>query len=268
MAYKSKLVLLDEARGLKQQLQSLRPFTGQGLKIIQDYYRIRTNYSSNSLEGFTYSLSETENLLKYGITIRNKPLYQALAVTGLDDAYNAMFGMVHNPTITFKDICHLHSFLEGSLANNAIPGRIRDYNVGASSPNIGIGVIHSFKMLYAPVEELTLRINKLWEWHNSDTDDKDSIEKTALFHKRFELIHPFGDGNGRVGRLAMNLMLIQNGYLPVSIGREDRAKYIECLQAPDEAIVTYILEKENNSLNEFFDHINALKETQRAALIP
>ena len=60
---------------------------------------------------------------------------------------------------------------------------------------------------------------------------KHVIEAIAEFHLRFEGIHPFIDGNGRTGRLIMNLELVKKGFLPVSIKFTDREKYYECFDS-------------------------------------
>ena len=64
-------------------------------------------------------------------------------------------------------------------------------------------------------------------------DPKDILTAAAYFHAKFENIHPFADGNGRVGRLTMNYLLILRGHPPIIIHEEDRKDYYEALEAWD-----------------------------------
>lgn len=66
-----------------------------------------------------------------------------------------------------------------------------------------------------------------------DIDPKDILTAAAYFHAKFENIHPFADGNGRVGRLAMNYLLVLHGHPPITIHEEDRKDYYEALEAWD-----------------------------------
>lgn len=66
-----------------------------------------------------------------------------------------------------------------------------------------------------------------------DLDGKDILTAAAYFHAKFENIHPFADGNGRVGRLAMNYLLVLHGHPPIIIHEEDRKDYYEALEAWD-----------------------------------
>ena len=64
-------------------------------------------------------------------------------------------------------------------------------------------------------------------------DPKDVLTAAAYFHAKFENIHPFVDGNGRVGRLTMNYLLVLHGHPPIIIHEEDRRRYYEALEAWD-----------------------------------
>ncbi len=71
-------------------------------------------------------------------------------------------------------------------------------------------------------------MQRLLDWYNQS--DRHIIEKVAVFHARFEKIHPFSDGNGRTGRLLMNLELMKQGYPITIIKNEDREKYYQVLE--------------------------------------
>jgi len=83
----------------------------------------------------------------------------------------------------------------------------------------------------SPLQVPALIESLLDDYH---ANDKHVIEKVAEFHVIFERIHPFPGGNGRTGRLIMNLQLLKEGFQPVDIKFKDRAKYIRALQAYDE----------------------------------
>ena len=76
-------------------------------------------------------------------------------------------------------------------------------------------------------------------------EGKNVLKAAAYFHARFEFIHPFADGNGRVGRTLMNYYLMLRNHPPLIIYNEDKRLYYECLQKYDES-------EDINSLREFF----------------
>jgi len=82
------------------------------------------------------------------------------------------------------------------------------------------------------------------------------LKKAALFHGKFEMIHPFDDGNGRVGRFLLNVMLLNTGYAPVIIRKSQRVSYLKALEDFDNGYTTnlerFILEKYKNTFKNFF----------------
>lgn len=91
---------IDKVDQYQLALDKLRPFEGNILRQIQDYYRIRFTWSSNALEGNTLTLSETKVILEDGLTIGGKPLRYTFKAIGHRDAYNLMFELIKDHSIT------------------------------------------------------------------------------------------------------------------------------------------------------------------------
>jgi Fic family protein len=88
---------------------------------------------------------------------------------------------------------------------------------------------------YATPEETPAQMGDLMAWHRRETEGRalHPLLLAATFHYRFVAIHPFDDGNGRMARLLMNLILMQHGYAPVVIRLESRADYLLALEMAD-----------------------------------
>ena len=120
-----------------------RPFEDKEiLREIQKYYRVDSVFSSNALEGSSYTLVETKILLEDGLTAGGKPLKDALAVVGLGKAYDHAFNLLRDPGLTKQDLLRLHGMLEGSLEIHdrvvlscVTAGRHRKPNVRAAGPH-------------------------------------------------------------------------------------------------------------------------------------
>lgn len=205
---------------LQKELESFRPFSEAELPRIRDFYRVDMTYSSNTLEGFGYTISETKILLEDGLTAGGKPLRDAYAVLGHAKAYDHMFTLLRQKNLTEADILFFHSCLTGSLANDAVAGQYRTstaYITGSKYP------------LVAP-EYIVQAMEKLCEFIEVQRSLLHPVEYAAQIHKQLVYIHPFADGNGRVSRLAMNTAFIQQGYIPVIIPPVLRAEYIDVLE--------------------------------------
>ena len=87
-----------------------------------------------------------------------------------------------------------------------------------------LGAVHEPAQPYLVPVLMEQLINE----YNQEMKDKHIIEKISLFHLKFESIHPFIDGNGRTGRLLLNLELMKEGYPPINIKFKDRRKYYDC----------------------------------------
>ena len=81
-----------------------------------------------------------------------------------------------------------------------------------------------------PKEELNDYFSDFIEWYSENKSKFKPLVLAAILHNQFEHIHPFQDGNGRVGRLLLNFILLKNNYPPISIKLEDRKEYYQTLQ--------------------------------------
>ena len=120
-------------------------------------------------------------------------------------------------------------------------------------PNIILGR----KISLVQPKDVPDEIRKLLQWYNSNKDRIYPLELAFRFHHRFERVHPFADGNGRVGRMLLNYILIKHRYYPVIIRKTYRNKYLKTLEAADHEqyipLMRFALEKAKETYAKFFE---------------
>lgn len=209
-----RLVEIDQ---LKAQLAELRPLTATELKRLREEFIIETTYNSNAIEGNTLTLRETALILNEGITIGGKSVREHLEVIGFRDALYYMFELVkHAEPLTERTIQELHSLV---LMNDA-----EHRGVYRKLPVRILGSIHETTPPYLITEQMA----QLIENYQQYLITQHPLIAIAWLHLAFESIHPFIDGNGRVGRLLLNLELLKHQYLPIDIKFTDRELYYQC----------------------------------------
>ena len=208
--YRAIFAKIDE---LKHKLNLRRPLTQGELKRLQEEFMIEFTYDSNAIEGNTLTLQETAMVLE-GITIDTKPLKDHLEVVGHKEAFGYVKRIVAEKTsFSERVIQEIHSLVLMDRPEDR--GRYRRIPVRI------MGASHEPPQPYlVPIqmEQLLDEVKK---------EQLHPIEAAALFHLKFEGIHPFIDGNGRTGRLILNFMLMQNGYPPINVKFADRRNYYE-----------------------------------------
>lgn len=226
---------------LQKKINAHRPLPAQLLKEIREYYRVGLTYTSNAIEGNSLTESETKVVLEEGITIGGKRLIEHLEAIGHSDAYNYIYNLIKNTEITVEDICRLHHLFYFRIdEENA--GRYRKTRAIITGSHYSLPVPAQLPDL---MEELVIAIKKFRK-------EKHPVEAAALAHKEFVFIHPFVDGNGRVARLLMNLILLQEGYEIAIIPPVVRNQYIQAL------------EKAHKNDTDFLEFIaKVVKETQQ-----
>jgi Fic family protein len=224
-------------------INELRPFEGELLKQIKDFYRIGLTWTSNALEGNSLTESETKVLIEDGLTVGGKPLRDMFEAVGHAKAYDYMFTLLENNDIKEIDILYLHKLFYQNIEED-FAGKYRDIPVFISGSNYPV----------TKVEDIQNEIKKLCKWIKKDRKKYHPVEFAALLHKKFVFIHPYKDGNGRVARLLMNTALIQDGYLPAIIPPILRSEYISFLEKAhedDRAFINFIVERELESQKDF-----------------
>jgi len=198
-----------------EKLSSMRPLTKGEVERLRDEFLIEFTYNSNAIEGNTLTLQETTMVLE-GMTIDQKPLKEHLEIIGHRDAFQYIESLVRDE-VNFSEyvIKNIHSLVlmdrpEDKGRYRRIPVRI-------------MGAFHEPPQPYM-VEPM---MNDLLLNHCQRKDKMHLVEAIALFHLEFEGIHPFIDGNGRTGRLLINLELMQNGYPTIDVKFSDRKKYYQ-----------------------------------------
>lgn len=243
--YEDKILLLQE------KVNAHRPFEDENLlNQIRDFYRVDCTWSSNAIEGVSYTLSETKILLEDGLTAGGRPFSEAMAVIGHGKAYDHMFSLLRSDDIREEDLLRMHSLLEGGLANDAAAGKYRT----------GPVFISGSRYPCAKAEKIPDLMKKLVSDCRKWRGKIHPVMAAAKLHRGLVLIHPFGDGNGRVARLAMNCLLIQNGYLPICIPPVLRTEYVQNLELShkdEKPFVDMIFSLEYETQKDFLRMLNA-----------
>jgi len=204
---------------LQEEIKTKRPLDKQLLMQIKEYFRIGLTYSSNSLEGNSLTESETKVVLEEGITIGGKPIKDHYEAIGHSEAYDHIYKIYNKKTISEEDIKTLHKIFYFRIDNeNAGNYRIRKaFITGSKYP------LPEPEEIPDLMEGLCIKLGKLRKKTHC-------VEFAAMAHKEFVFIHPFIDGNGRVARLLMNLILLQGGYTVAIIPPIMRQNYIQSLE--------------------------------------
>lgn len=209
---------LEALTRAKQWLDSYRPLPQDIVRELDERFTVRLTHHSTAIEGNTLTQSETQIVLEKGVTIGGKSVAEHLEVTGHRDALAWVIELVANrEALTDRTIRELHSLVMKGQANGSI-GAYRLLNVMAA------GTEHRYPD-HLHIAEL---MSDFVSWWNT-TPDTHPVIWASHAHLKFVSIHPFQDGNGRVGRLLLNLALLQAGYPIAVIPVQRRAEYIEAL---------------------------------------
>lgn len=239
--YKSKESILSLIDRKKKELDSCRPLTEGEVERLNEEFVVEYTYNSNAIEGNTLTLRETDLVLR-GLTIDKKPLKDHMEAVGHKEAFEFISDLVkENVPISESIIKQIHYLV--------LADKKKDRGVYRRVPVRIMGAKHE------PVQPYLIAPN-MEQLLQRYTESKEHIvTKLARFHIEFEGIHPFIDGNGRTGRLLVNLELMKAGYPPMDIKFTDRMAYYNAF---DEYHVKHNLSAMENL---FAGYINARLDT-------
>ncbi len=212
--------ILKRLTAKKQKLDGFRPLSSALVNNLQEWFKIELTYTSNAIEGNTLNRKETALVVEEGITVRGKTLKEHLEAINHADAMDFIQGLVEKKRkdITQRDVLDIHAL---------ILKKIDDENAGRYR-NVAVRIRGADVILPNPMKVSEL-MDEFFSWlHNKNTNHPVTIAADA--HLKFVSIHPFVDGNGRTARLLLNLLLMQTGYPPALVRKEDRDIYIDSIE--------------------------------------
>ena len=209
--YRSKESVLSRIDQKKKELDGRRPLTEGEVARLNEEFIVEYTYNSNAIEGNTLTLRETDLVLR-GLTIDKKPLKDHMEAVGHKEAFEYVSELVkENVPIRESVIKQIHFLV--------LADKKDDRGVYRRVPVRIMGAQHD------PVQPYLIEPKMEQLLRDFAESSEHIVTKLARFHIEFEGIHPFIDGNGRTGRLLVNLELMKAGYPPIDIKFTDRITY-------------------------------------------
>ncbi len=230
--YKNRIAEIDRKLNTLKTIDNL---TKTEKERLREEFVVQYTYDSNAIEGSTVTLQETALILD-GVTIDQKPLKEHLDAIGHKEAYDYIEQLVvANAPLDSFIIKQIHSLVLAHCPEYR--GKYRDIAVHITGTDFETSdPLH----ISEDIDSLLAEYKKNKRTH--------LIEKIAKFHRRFEKIHPFIDGNGRTERLLLNFELMKAGYPAINIKYRDRNKYFQAFSSL-EMMTDLIIDCLNESLD-------------------
>lgn len=199
-------------------------------------------FESNALEGNSLTLKNFSEIVFENRVFSTADLREVYDAKNSYDVFSRIFSTKKN--LTESSIINLHKKImkniDGRVGYKKVPNLILGRNIELTSP-----------------ENVAQEMKKLIKWYQENKEKVYPLELAFKFHHKFEKIHPFADGNGRIGRMLLNFILIKKGYYPVIIRKTNRNRYFRSLQAADlksyMPLMRFALEKAKGTYKKFFE---------------
>jgi len=220
----------------------IRKLSEKQLKDAFDRFTVNFTYESNAIEGNSLTLKDVAIVIFENATIEGKDLREIYETRNLRD----VMGMVRKGRfdINHKDIIKVHELLMRDIDTSVGYKKVPNYIVGKSIET-------------TPPEKVESKMSDLINWYEESIESIHPLSVSTIFHGRFEGIHPFEDGNGRVGRLLSNVILMKNKYPPLIIRKSQRLSYLKVLEDYDNGyewnLKRFFLRRFKDTYKKFFE---------------
>ncbi|MCM1284918.1 MAG: Fic family protein [Acetobacter sp.] len=202
------------------------------LESMLSSYSINFAYNSGKIENDEITYHDTREVFdKDGVTSYTGSTKTLFEIQNSKAAYERMLSAFDDKQIVDEEflkeiqmILTNGTYDERRYQIGERPGEYKHHDYVTGKNEVG-----------APVDDVQEEICELLD-ELTDIDDKNALVAAAYFHAKFENIHPFSDGNGRVGRLLMNYILLIHNHPPITIYEEDRKDYYNALEQFDEKL--------------------------------
>lgn len=255
--------LVTKLTSIASRVSSMRAngtLSSEALKRLRRFFKIKNIYNSNAIEGNILDIGETRLVVEQGLTLTGRPLKDQAEAKNLSEAIDFLEEIASDPSrpITENDIRQIHHLV---LKN------VRDSDAGKyRSVPVEIG---GSQYKPPPPESISAQMQQFSEWLaeasilNKQWKQEDAVLIATAAHTWFVTIHPFVDGNGRVGRLILNLMLMRFGYPIAIITKADRGRYYDSLEISQSSDLTAAVSLVAECLEESLEEYEAAAIDQR-----
>jgi Fic family protein len=203
-------------------LDTLRPLPKQSLESLNRKFEVEMTYNSNAIEGNRLSLKETYLVLEKGITVGGRSMREHMEATNHREAIEAMERMANEGRISESDVLNLHAVILDKIK----PEWAGFYRNGPVAITLAMHRPPNQKEVPEMMKGVVSLLNK-------KASGIKAVEIAAEVHHQLVLIHPFWDGNGRLARLLMNIKLMQAGFPPTILRKQERKSYYNALEKAD-----------------------------------
>ncbi len=247
--------ILAALEAKKQRLDAYQPLSATLVHNLEEWFKIELTYTSNAIEGNTLSRAETALIVDKGLTVEGKTLTEHLEAVNHAQAlmYLSTLKNLKKSDLTQHHLLELHRLILQKI-DDANAGRYR---------SVSVRIAGSRAIMPTPMKVPHL-MDEFMTWLTKAQGNELMIAADA--HFRFVSIHPFTDGNGRTARLLMNLVLMQAGFPPAIIRKEDRKRYIDSIEAGQlgKSLNDYyqlLFESVDRSLDIYLDSVEQKEKT-------
>jgi len=210
-------------------------------KDLFDRFTVNFTYESNAIEGNSLTLKDVAIVIHENAAIRGKSLREIYETRNSREVVDLI--LKRRFKVTEKDIFKMHSLL------------VKDMDIPEGYKTVP-NFIQGRQVTTTPPEKVPEEMKQLLEWYAENKTRVHPLQLATRFHGRFEGIHPFEDGNGRVGRFLINVILVDAGYPPLIVRKTQRISYFNALEKFDDGrritLEAFLYERLKETHEKFF----------------